>query len=307
VPVSTSLPAGTTVTAIAAGGNYSLARTSTGQVLAWGDNALGQLGNGTNTDSNVPISTSLPAGTTVTAIAAGFRHSLAATSTGQALAWGDNTFGQLGNGTNTGSNVPVSTSLPAGTTVTAVAAGGDHSLALTVTGQVLAWGRNNVGQLGNGTNTDSNVPVSTSLPAGTAATAIAAGNAHCLALSTSVPPPTTVTTTTTVTGPTTTVTGPTTTVTTTVTGPTTTVTTTVTGPTTTVTTTVTGPTTTVTGPTTTVTTTVTGPTTTVTKTVTKTTTKTTCCHEENDNNDDSNEDHEHEDNNKEPWRLPMAR
>ena len=176
VPVPVSLPAGTTITAIAAGDVHSLALTSTGTVLAWGFNNFGQLGNGTNTDSNVPVAGEL----------AGRHHDhrrrrRRRPQSGVDLhrhraGLGCNCDGQLGNGTNTNSNVPVPVSLPAGTTITAIAAGGDHSLALTSTGTVLAWGINASGQLGNGTNTNSNVPVAVNLPAGTTITAIAAGD-----------------------------------------------------------------------------------------------------------------------------------
>ncbi|XTZ13904.1 Ig-like domain repeat protein [Micromonospora echinospora] len=182
VPVAVALPAGTRITAIAAGGLHSLGLTSTGTVLAWGDNDSGQLGNGTTTDSNVPVPVALPAGTRITAIAAGSAHSLALTSTGTMLAWGYNGYGQLGNGTNTHSRVPVPVALPAGTRITAIAAGYDHSLGLTSTGTMFAWGHNYRGQLGNGTTTDSNVPVPVALPAGTRITAIAGGSAHSLAL-----------------------------------------------------------------------------------------------------------------------------
>ncbi len=82
------------------------------------------------------------------------------------FAWGDNSNGQLGNGTTTGSSTPVDVDLPAGMTITAVAAGGLHSLALTSTGAVLAWGRNVSGQLGNGDSTNRSTPVEVSLPAG---------------------------------------------------------------------------------------------------------------------------------------------
>ena len=150
--VATSIPAGTTVTAVSGGGvsgsDFSMALTSTGQVLAWGYNGFGRLGNGTTTDSHVPVSVSLPAGTTVTAISAGQDHGLALTSTGQVLAWGYNGFGQLGNGTTTNSSTPVSVSLPAGTTVTAISAGGNHSLAITSTGHALAWGSGFGGRAG---------------------------------------------------------------------------------------------------------------------------------------------------------------
>src|SRR5450756_958155 len=187
-PVAVSLPAGTTVTAIAGGGFHSLALTSSGQVLAWGYNFNGQLGNGTTADSSIPVAVSLPSGTTVTAIAGGGQHSLALTSSGQVLAWGFNYSGQLGNGTTSTTgcfciSTPVAVSLPSGTTVTAIAGGGSHSLALTSNGQVLAWGYNGEGELGNGTTTiQSNTPVAVSLPSGTTVTAIAGGFSHSLAL-----------------------------------------------------------------------------------------------------------------------------
>ncbi|XTZ14993.1 Ig-like domain repeat protein [Micromonospora echinospora] len=182
VPVPVALPAGTRITAIAVGVDHSLAVTSTGTVLAWGANSHGQLGNGTTTDSNVPVPVALPAGTRITAVAAARRHSLGLTSTGTVLAWGTNIFGQLGNGTTTDSNVPVPVALPAGTRITAIAVGLDHSLAVTSTGTALAWGANFWGQLGNGTTTDSTVPVPVDLPAGTRITAIDGGINHSLAL-----------------------------------------------------------------------------------------------------------------------------
>ncbi len=184
-PVAVSLPSGTTVTAIAGGSYHSLALTSSGQVLAWGDNVEGELGNGTTTSSSTPVQVSLPSGTIVTAIAGGGYHSLALTSSGQVLAWGNNAYGQLGNGTTTNSSTPVAVSLPSGTTVTAIAGGGSHSLALTSSGQVLAWGDNAQGELGNGTTTNSSIPVAVSLPSGTTVTAIAGGSYHSLALTSS--------------------------------------------------------------------------------------------------------------------------
>ena len=191
IPVAVTLPSGTIVTAIAGGGAHSLALTSTGQVLAWGFGQDGELGNGSYISNGTPVQVSLPSGTTATAIAGGGSHSLALTSSGQVLAWGDNTYGQLGNGTNVyDTSTPVAVSLPTGTTVTAIAGGYNHSLALTSTGEVLAWGRNDDGQLGNGTIATggclcSSPPVAVSLPSGTTVTAIAGGNAHSLALTSS--------------------------------------------------------------------------------------------------------------------------
>ena len=127
--------------------------------MAWGCNDSGQLGNGTTTDSDVPVAVSGLGG--VTAIAAGADHSLALLSDGTVMAWGYNGSGQLGNGTTTDSDVPVAVSGLSGT-VTAIAGGGTHSLALLSDGTVMAWGRNGSGQLGNGTTTDSHVPVAVS-------------------------------------------------------------------------------------------------------------------------------------------------
>jgi alpha-tubulin suppressor-like RCC1 family protein len=182
VPVKVKLPAGTKVTSVRAGCFHTLALTSTGQVLAWGSNASGELGDGTTQFRATPVKVHIPAGTTIKAIRAGCFHSMALTSTGQVLAWGLNTDGQLGNGTTTDSHTPVPVSLPAGTKVKAITAGEAHSMALTSTGQVLAWGFNAVGQLGNATTTDSDSPVPVALPTGTKVAGIAAGGLHSLAL-----------------------------------------------------------------------------------------------------------------------------
>jgi alpha-tubulin suppressor-like RCC1 family protein len=76
--------------------------------MASGDNSNGALGNGTETNSSVPVPVSLPPGTTVTSIQAGCQNVLALTSTGEVLTWGSNTDGLLGDGsTATLSTVPV--------------------------------------------------------------------------------------------------------------------------------------------------------------------------------------------------------
>ncbi|WP_018588427.1 RCC1 domain-containing protein, partial [Salinispora arenicola] len=181
-PVNVDLPAGTEVTDVAAVGDHSLALTSAGTVLAWGQNVHGQLGDGTTTDRDTPVNVDLPPGTDVTAIAAGDDHSLALTSAGTVLAWGQNVHGQLGDGTTTDRDTPVNVDLPPGTDVTAIAAGDDHSLALTSAGTVLAWGQNVHGQLGDGTTTERDTPVNVDLPPGTDVTAIAGGDDHSLAL-----------------------------------------------------------------------------------------------------------------------------
>jgi alpha-tubulin suppressor-like RCC1 family protein len=145
------------------------------ELYSWGYNLNGQLGNGTNTSSGLPVKVLLPAGVTATKAAAGADFSLAVGSDGKLYSWGLNLNGELGNGTVTNSTTPVVVSLPAGVTATAVSAGDAHSVALGSNGSVYDWGYNGFGQLGNGTTTDSHVPVKVTLPAGETPIAVATG------------------------------------------------------------------------------------------------------------------------------------
>jgi uncharacterized protein (TIGR03437 family) len=155
---------------------HSLTLKSDGTVWAWGDNQYGQLGNGSNANSHVPVAVSGLNG--VVAIAAGGIHSLALKGDGTVWAWGDNSRGQIGNGSNVNSDVPVVVSGPNG--VVAIAAGAYHSLALKGDGTVWAWGDNQNGELGDGSYVDSNVPVEVSGLSGVVA--IAGGQYHALAI-----------------------------------------------------------------------------------------------------------------------------
>ena len=172
------------VVAIAAGSSQSLALTVGGQLYAWGANLFGELGNGTTTGSDVPVPVTMPGGVTFIAIAAGGDHSLAVSATGQVYAWGANFYGQLGIGGTSPSNIPVAVPAPPGVTFTAVAAGTSHSLALTSTGEVYAWGFNASGQLGDGTTVDSPTMSAVAMPNGDVVSSIATGAAHSLALTT---------------------------------------------------------------------------------------------------------------------------
>ena len=181
---------GLSVTAVAAGGNHSLALANNSQVYAWGYNFYGQLGNNSMTNSSVPVAVTATGalnGLSVTAIAAGGVHSLALAN-GHVYAWGYGGDGELGNNSTTNSNVPVAvtaTGVLNGLSVTAVAAGGNHSLALANNGQVYAWGYNFYGQLGNNSTTNSSVPVAVTATGalnGLSVTAITGGYVHSLAL-----------------------------------------------------------------------------------------------------------------------------
>ncbi|MGH2596343.1 MAG: RCC1 repeat-containing protein [Actinomycetota bacterium] len=127
---------------------------SPGTVYTWGDNALGQLGDGGTAGRSTPASIGL---SNVTGVSGGRDHALALLADGTVRAWGHNNFGQVGDGTTTNRRMPT---LVAGlSSVVEVAAGHYHSMALRSDGTVWDWGQNVNGQLGDGTTTVRRTPV----------------------------------------------------------------------------------------------------------------------------------------------------
>ncbi|RBP98741.1 RCC1 domain-containing protein, partial [Bifidobacterium xylocopae] len=175
-------------TQISAGELHTLAIGSDGNTYAWGENGYGQLGDGTTTDHNQPVRVRTPAGVHFTQVSAGDQHSLAIGDDGHAYSWGDNSHGQLGNGSSDTNPHPTParvTDPTANTTWTTISTGRYHSLAIDSDGHAYSWGTNNTGQLGNG-NSDLNphpTPARVTDPtANTTWTTISAGQAHSLAI-----------------------------------------------------------------------------------------------------------------------------
>lgn len=162
---------------ISAGNGFTLALTSDGRVLGWGDNARGKLGDGTNTRRPVPapVCASGSAGDTcvplggVEAIVAGRESACAVLSDGTARCWGRNAEGQLGDGTTAERRNPAMVCASgrgpgceegaALDAVVSLAAGWTHACAVRGDGSAWCWGSNGNGQLGDGTLTDRRNPV----------------------------------------------------------------------------------------------------------------------------------------------------
>jgi len=146
------------VTQLTTSSGHTCARLSNGEARCWGDNVAGQLGNGSNMDSSVPVVVRNGLGTGpltgVVQIAAGTTHTCALLTNRQVRCWGAGSSGQLGNGSTSGRLLPVAVTSPAGTAnltdVTSVAAGRFTTCALLTTRQVRCWGLGNAGQLGHG-------------------------------------------------------------------------------------------------------------------------------------------------------------
>ena len=143
---------GVSIVDVAGGRNHAIALTAGGNVYAWGSNHYGQLGNGTWQNSGTPVLVSSL--TDVVGIFAGRDHNLAVRGDGSVWSWGYNGHGELGDGTGTNRNAPVRVVRLNGSAlanIVQVGAGANHSLALRSDGTLWAWGRNNFGQLGDGT------------------------------------------------------------------------------------------------------------------------------------------------------------
>jgi alpha-tubulin suppressor-like RCC1 family protein len=162
---------------VAAGGGHSCALRESGEVVCWGTNFEGAVGDGTETTRTSPVRTGSLSD--IVEVATGINHGCARTSAGVVSCWGFNSVGQLGDGTSTLERLsPVTVGLS--TPASAIAAGRSHTCAVASNGTLRCWGLNGSRQLGDGSTMNRNAPVLVStLPS---VADVAAGDGHTCAL-----------------------------------------------------------------------------------------------------------------------------
>ena len=144
---------------VSAGWEHTVAITENGELWAWGWNNWGQLGDGTTTNHHSPVK--IGTASNWASVSAGRAHTVAITTSGELWAWGGNWHGQLGDGTTIDRHSPERI----GTTSNwvSVSAGWgndwDYTVAITANGELWTWGRNQFGQLGDGTTVERHSPV----------------------------------------------------------------------------------------------------------------------------------------------------
>jgi alpha-tubulin suppressor-like RCC1 family protein len=144
---------------ISAGYFFICGVTATGAAYCWGNNEFGQLGNGSDKDSDTPVPVSGRLNFKSVSAAVG-GHACGITTTGAAYCWGLNESGQLGNGTKKNSNVPAAVS--GGLTFVSISGGHFHTCGVTTDGELYCWGAEGTG-LGVGNKAGSAVPVRVSV------------------------------------------------------------------------------------------------------------------------------------------------
>ncbi len=184
--------AGKAILSVSVGSGHCLALCADGSLVSWGENYYGQLGDNSVINRSLPVAvdqSGVLAGKRVTAVSAGSSFSLALCDDGTLAAWGVNDYRQLGDGSNNSQKVPVLVRMDSGgfvgKKVSAVVAGGRHSLARCTDGTLVAWGYGDFGQLGNGTNPYTSPPVIVTkgtLLSGKTIVGLAAGNLHSMVL-----------------------------------------------------------------------------------------------------------------------------
>ncbi len=132
-----------------------------GQAYCWGRGPTGEQGDGSLSDHEAPVA--VWGGHAFTQVVVGATHTCAMEASGKAYCWGSNADGQLGDG-NIGNGKTTPVSVVGEHTFTQLSSGGDHTCGEETSGAYYCWGRNDHGQLGDGTTEDSATPVEVAMP-----------------------------------------------------------------------------------------------------------------------------------------------
>jgi alpha-tubulin suppressor-like RCC1 family protein len=188
-PTAIELAPGVRGVTAASGGEHHLVIGDDGKLYAFGLDRFGQLGDGPTGDggwAESPVLVDLPPSVSPVMIAAGRAFSLAVGDNGVLYGWGNNQFAQLGQGSAGGNrSEPTVISLPAGFVPVQLVAGGAHAFVVGADGSLYAWGRDDFGQVGNGTANDGSLvvsPTALTLPSGVRPVSVAGGRVHSVML-----------------------------------------------------------------------------------------------------------------------------
>ncbi len=160
-PRQVLLPGGVVLRFVTAGSDHTCGLTVDGAVLCWGSNDEDQLGDGSGSGSTIPVAVEL-SGAEIRSVVSGSYHNCAVDWDDRLYCWGENTFGQIGDGSTTNRPTPVEILAPDTAGYHLVSPGDAHTCALTTDGAAYCWGANDASQLGDGTSTASTTPVAVS-------------------------------------------------------------------------------------------------------------------------------------------------
>jgi len=167
---------------VALGWYHTCAITNGNNLKCWGYNANGQLGDGTNDVTLVPTTIDFGLNVFPQEVALGAFHTCAITNDNKLKCWGDNSFGQVGDGTMIDRNLPTNIDLGLNVFPQQVALGSMHTCAVMNDNKLKCWGWNEYGQVGDGTMIDRIIPTTIDLGLNAYAQEIALGSEHTCAV-----------------------------------------------------------------------------------------------------------------------------
>jgi alpha-tubulin suppressor-like RCC1 family protein len=180
-PVPVPLPPGVLFNEIALGDSHTCAIGNDSRAYCWGMGWAGKLGDGTETDRRTPAPVDMPGGVLFNRISSTGSHTCAIGNDSNAYCWGQNSNGQVGNGTTTTQSRPARVSTPAGVIFTEISAGGSHTCAVGNDAKSYCWGMGHNGAIGNGSLGDQTNPVPVDAPGGVQFSDLTSGGGHTCA------------------------------------------------------------------------------------------------------------------------------